>query len=138
MNKADVNEVVAKARKAQAAWSRTTFAERRRVMRMLNAAILLRQDQILDASIRDSGKTYMDGILGEIMTTLEKIAWINREGEQALKPSYRNTSLMMMHKVRGFKPTHRTGLCLVGHYAPLLTPSVVLCVNVFGAAVGVM
>ena len=41
----------------------------------------------------------MDGLLGEIMTTAEKISWINREGEDALRPSKRSTNLMMIHKV---------------------------------------
>ena len=98
MDAAAVTACVDRARAAQVAWAQTTFSQRRRVMRMLNKAILARQDDICRLSTRDSGKTRMDALLGEIMTTCEKIAWINREGEAALATSYRKTNLMMMHK----------------------------------------
>lgn len=37
---------------------------------------------------RDSGKTRVDAMLGEILVTLEKIRWVIAEGEQHLKPEY--------------------------------------------------
>ena len=47
---------------------------------------------------RDSGKVKVDALLGEVLTTCEKIRTINEMGELWLRPSYRPTGPMMVHK----------------------------------------
>jgi len=42
------------------------------------------QDLICRVSCRDTGKTMVDGSLGEVLTTCEKIKWTLSEGEQVL------------------------------------------------------
>ena len=52
-----VRDLVKRARDAQVAWARTSFGERRRVLKMINKFILANQDAICRESMRDSGKT---------------------------------------------------------------------------------
>lgn len=47
------------------------------------------QDDIARVACRDSGKTMLDASLGEILVSLEKIKWIVKHGEKALKPETR-------------------------------------------------
>jgi acyl-CoA reductase-like NAD-dependent aldehyde dehydrogenase len=56
MTAADVEEIVAKAAAAQLQWAKTSFAERRRVLRCVQAYILAHQDDICRVASRDSGK----------------------------------------------------------------------------------
>ncbi len=46
-------------------------------------------------SARDSGKVMVDAILGEIVTTCEKIHWLIKEGEKWLKPERRSAGVMV-------------------------------------------
>src|SRR2546423_35676 len=52
----DVAAALARARKAQAAWARTSFAERRRILLRFHDLVLARQDEILDLLQLESGK----------------------------------------------------------------------------------
>ncbi len=53
---ADVDEAFRRARRAQAAWARTTFTERSRVLLRLHDLVLERQEEILDLIVWESGK----------------------------------------------------------------------------------
>lgn len=46
-------------------------------------------------SARDSGKIMVDGILGEVVVTCEKINWLCNEGERWLKPDQRSAGAMV-------------------------------------------
>src|SRR5687767_1021901 len=52
----DVRAAIARAREAQAAWARTGFAERRRVLLRFHDLVLERQDEVLDLLQLESGK----------------------------------------------------------------------------------
>ncbi|XP_026436871.1 aldehyde dehydrogenase 22A1-like isoform X1 [Papaver somniferum] len=93
-----VKEHVADARKAQKAWAKSTFKQRRQFLRILLKYIIEHQELICQTSSRDTGKTMVDASLGEIMTTCEKITWLLAEGEKWLKPEYRSSGRAMMHK----------------------------------------
>lgn len=54
---ADVKEACQKARKAQADWSTTSFAERRKVLGSLLRYVVQNQETICKVAARDSGKT---------------------------------------------------------------------------------
>jgi acyl-CoA reductase-like NAD-dependent aldehyde dehydrogenase len=56
MTAADVEEIVAKAAAAQLQWAKTSFSERRRVLRCVQSYILAHQDDICRVASRDSGK----------------------------------------------------------------------------------
>merc|ERR1719478_862540 len=55
-------------------------------------------EQIAQVACRESGKTMVDAMVGEITVTLEKLRWTQSQGEQYLKPEYRDSGLMNLHK----------------------------------------
>lgn len=99
MSAQDVHEACVKAVAAQKEWAKTSFAERRRVLRTIQRYVVNHVEDICRVSSRDSGKPMIDACLGEVLTTTEKIRTINAWGELWLKPSYRPTGPLMMHKV---------------------------------------
>jgi acyl-CoA reductase-like NAD-dependent aldehyde dehydrogenase len=89
---------VARGKAVQAAWARTTFAERRRVLRMIKAVIMAQQDDIVRLSCIDTGKTRVDAQFGEVLSSLGKLDWVIDHGEAALAPEARPTNFTSMHK----------------------------------------
>ena len=47
--------------------------------------------------MRDSGKTMLDAVVGEITVSCEKIAWLCREGERWLQPEARSAGTLVSH-----------------------------------------
>lgn len=95
---AGVAQAIAAARAAQVSWAATTFEQRRQVLRVLIAYLLSEQDDLVALSMLDTGKTALDAALGEVLPTLEKIRWLLREGEAALRPERRSTGPMSAHR----------------------------------------
>ncbi|KAK6440883.1 Meiotic Sister-Chromatid recombination aldehyde dehydrogenase [Oleoguttula sp. CCFEE 5521] len=93
-----IDRAVAKAAKAQVEWAQTTFVQRRQVLRSLLNFVLDNQDTIVRAACLDSGKTRVDGVLGEIFVTAEKLKWTLNHGEKALKPERRPSNRLMFYK----------------------------------------
>ena len=98
MTSKDVHELCVKAAQAQMKWRQTTFTQRRRVLRTIQKYIVDHVEDICRVCSRDSGKPKVDALLGEILTTCEKIRCINSNGQLWLRPSYRTTGPMMVHK----------------------------------------
>jgi len=98
MTAKDVHELCVKAKAAQEKWAKTTFAQRRQVLRTIQKYVCHHVQDICRVASRDSGKVKVDALLGEVLTTCEKIRTINEWGELWLRPSYRPTGPMMMHK----------------------------------------
>ena len=88
-SRADMDAQISKAALAQTQWKSSPFKLRRKLLRTLNAFIVDHQADIAAVACRDSGKTRVDALMGEIMVTLEKINWTIAHGERALKPSVR-------------------------------------------------
>lgn len=95
---ADVVARVARAREAQRTWARTSFAQRRKLLRILSRATLEHADDICRISARDSGKTTTDAAFGEVLVTLEKLSWLCAEGERWLRPERRSAGRMLFYK----------------------------------------
>jgi hypothetical protein len=95
----DIARQVARADAAQPKWARTTFAQRASVLRSIKAWILRDMDSIVAVACRDTGKTRVDAVFGEILTTLAKIDWLVKNGEKVLKPERRALSLLLAHKI---------------------------------------
>jgi acyl-CoA reductase-like NAD-dependent aldehyde dehydrogenase len=91
---------VAGARRAQLAWGKTSFAERREVLRRLLDHIVDHQTEICRLAARDSGKTMRDAALGEILPVCEKIDHLLRHGERDLRPEPRRSGLLRHKAVR--------------------------------------
>lgn len=85
----DIDAIIGKAKKAQKEWAQSSFILRRRVLKTLSRFILDNQENIARVACRDSGKTKLDALMGEIFVTLEKLNWIISNGERALRPSQR-------------------------------------------------
>lgn len=100
--KEDIDKSIELARKAQSNfYNDPQFNyKKRKVLRTLNEFIIRNQESIARVACRDSGKTMVDASMGEIMVTLEKINWVLKHGENALKPSKRPGpfSLLMSYK----------------------------------------
>jgi acyl-CoA reductase-like NAD-dependent aldehyde dehydrogenase len=94
----DIDTAIEKASAAQPKWSRTSFSQRRRLLKSLLQYVLDHQEEIITACCLDSGKTKVDAFFGEILVTVEKLQWTIKHGEKALKPSRRPTNLLMCYK----------------------------------------
>ena len=100
MDAEEVREIVERARRAQAGWAKTSFAERRSVMRTLMNLIVERHEQICRIAVRDSGKTMVDAAIGEIFPVLEKIRYVIRHGERDLRPEKRPSGILAQKAAR--------------------------------------
>ena len=98
MSADEVNEILQKAKVAQAEWKKTSYAQRRMVLRTIQKYICQHVEDIVRVSARESGKPKVDAVMGEILTTCEKIRTICEWGEYWLRPDSRPTGPMMMHK----------------------------------------
>ncbi|KAI9249046.1 Aldehyde/histidinol dehydrogenase [Sporodiniella umbellata] len=83
---------------AQKEWSKTTFEQRRAVLRSLLDFVLENQEVICQVGCRDTGKTMIDASLGEVITTCAKLRWTIDNGESVLAEDYRSPGLMMLYK----------------------------------------
>src|SRR5439155_20597617 len=72
MSADEVRQRIARARRAQGEWRRTSFAERRRVLGLLLDHLLDHTDELVEVICRDAGKTRENALLGEIWPVSEK------------------------------------------------------------------
>lgn len=98
MTAEEVNEILVKAKAAQAEWKKTSYAQRRMVLRTIQKYVVEHVEDICRVSARESGKPKVDAVMGEILTTCEKIRTICEWGEYWLRPDSRPTGPMMVHK----------------------------------------
>ena len=98
MDDKEVKAVVAKGRVAQQEWVKSSFTKRRLLMRTMQRFIVENQENCARVAVRESGKTLLDALIGEVLVTCEKLAWLANSGEQYLQPEYRDTGRMMAMK----------------------------------------
>ena len=98
MGAEEVNAAVERARQAQTVWRQSSFSTRRLLMRTLLRYITANQETCARVAVRESGKTRLCTVLGEIMVTCEKLAWLADHGEQYLVPEHRKSGRMMFMK----------------------------------------
>ena len=89
---------IERARIAQKKWAKSSFKQRRLLIKTINRFVLENQDTICKVSARDSGKPLVDAAFGEVIVTLEKCKWLLKEGEKWLRPEKRSSGLMMFYK----------------------------------------
>lgn len=92
-----VREAVVRARAAQVRWGKSTFEERRQLLRVVMAHVLDAADELCELVARDAGKTRENAILGEVWPVCEKIRWTIANGETHLRPE-RMSSGLFVHK----------------------------------------
>jgi len=98
MNKEEVKAIVDRARIAQESWKNSSFAKRKLLMRIMLRYITENQETCARVAVRDSGKTLLDALIGEVLVTCEKLTWLANAGEQYLIPEKRDTGRMMIMK----------------------------------------
>jgi acyl-CoA reductase-like NAD-dependent aldehyde dehydrogenase len=98
MKSDEVKAVVDRARKAQAIWKKSSFSTRKEFLRVMLRYITENQENCARVAVRESGKTMLDAIIGEVLVTCEKLVWLINSGEQYLLPEERDTGRLMMMK----------------------------------------
>jgi len=95
----DVARKVAAAAAAAAQWRTSPFPQRRRFLAALQKYALAHQRDICRVSARDSGKTQLEAVMGEIIVTCEKLRWLRTpEAERCLRPERRSAGRMAFYK----------------------------------------
>jgi len=97
---AEVDAAVERARAAQREWRKSTFEERRAVLRKLMAYTVEHKDEIAGLIQRDSGKTAENALVGEIWPTCEKFRWMIKNGARHLRPERVSSGLLLHKKAR--------------------------------------
>jgi acyl-CoA reductase-like NAD-dependent aldehyde dehydrogenase len=93
-----VRAAVARARAAQVRWGKSTFEERRKLLRLILAHVLDHSDELCELVVRDAGKTRENAILGEVWPVCEKIRWTIANGEKHLRPESMSSGLFLHKK----------------------------------------
>ncbi|RLT93061.1 aldehyde dehydrogenase family protein [Ketobacter sp.] len=114
-----VAQCVERARVAQRRWAQSSFRQRRAVLGHILDYVLAHADELCDEIVRDSGKTYENAMLGEILPICNKLKWTMKYGEKYLQPEAVRSG-MLMHK-KGRIEYHPLGVvaCIIPWNYPL-------------------
>ncbi|EFA78464.1 aldehyde dehydrogenase [Heterostelium album PN500] len=91
----EVKQTLEAARIAQAEWAETSFAERKQVLQDFIDMFIKYEKEIVESSMRDTGKTRFEATFGEILTSCEKLRYLINYGEDALKTQKRRVPMLM-------------------------------------------
>jgi succinate-semialdehyde dehydrogenase/glutarate-semialdehyde dehydrogenase len=83
-----VDEVAAsveEAASAQAFWGRTSYEERRAVLRRLRALLLERMDEVASLATQETGKPLVEAYTAEVLVAADSVAWVERNLERVLR-----------------------------------------------------
>ncbi|KAM9953324.1 hypothetical protein ACTFIR_008389 [Dictyostelium discoideum] len=94
----EVRTCLEAAQKAQAEWGQTTFDERRQILQDFIDMFIKHENELVEASMRDTGKTRFEAMFGEILTSCEKLRYLIQNGEKALKTEDRIVPMLMGSK----------------------------------------
>jgi acyl-CoA reductase-like NAD-dependent aldehyde dehydrogenase len=110
---ADLDLATARARAAQAAWSRRSFAKRARVFLRFHDLLLERQDEVLDLIQWETGKARRHAF-EEVLDTAIVARYYARRAQRLLRPRRRKGALPLLTLTREF----RVPVGVVGVIAP--------------------
>ncbi|MBQ0795200.1 aldehyde dehydrogenase family protein [Zhongshania sp.] len=97
LSASEVDAAVESAHRAQKAWAKSSFKQRRAVLQHILDYLLNNADELCDYIVQDSGKTYENALLGEIFAACNKLKWLIKNGERHLR-SEKVSSGLLMHK----------------------------------------
>ena len=95
-----VKGAVSRARIAQRDWAKSTFKQRRAVLNHILDYVLEHTDELCELIVKDSGKTFENALLGEVMPICNKIKWLTKNAEKHLKPEKVGSGILMHKKAR--------------------------------------
>jgi len=110
---ADLDLAVQRARTAQVAWSRLTFADRARIFLRFHDLLLQRQNQVLDLIQWETGKARRHAF-EEVLDTAVVTRYYARRAQRILRPRRRKGALPLLTRTREF----RVPLGVVGFIVP--------------------
>jgi succinate-semialdehyde dehydrogenase/glutarate-semialdehyde dehydrogenase len=122
----DVRAAVERARKAQTEWAARSFEQRARILWRLLDIFVERQEEVIEAVMRETGKPRSEAISMEVFTCCDAIAYYAKNAEKFLAPEKRR-----IHGLIGFAKKLRLvyrPLGVVGLITPWNGP-VVMAVN---------
>ena len=109
----DVEAAIARARRAQAAWAQTSFAERRAILLRFHDLVLSRQEEIVDLIQLESGKARKDAF-EEVLDVAIVARYYANTAERHLKSHRRRGALPLL--TAAYEHHHPLGV--VGIIAP--------------------
>ncbi len=86
MNADDVREALGRARKAQAAWAALEVSERARFVQRALAALLERQDRVVEIVMRESGKPASEALMIDVFAACDAMTYWSKHAPRILKP----------------------------------------------------
>ncbi len=85
----DVRAAVERARKAQHGWAELSFDERGNLLRRLLKQMVERQDEIVDAVVKETGKARSEAISMEVFSPCDALSYYAKRAEGFLRPEKR-------------------------------------------------
>src|SRR5512139_2925196 len=85
LDAAQADEAIGAAHAAFPAWSRTTFAERRRLLDRLREAILAHADELAALIEREQGKPIAEARVAEVLPSLDALRHLSEDAEDLLR-----------------------------------------------------
>jgi acyl-CoA reductase-like NAD-dependent aldehyde dehydrogenase len=87
-----LSEAIAECRRQQQAWAKLSVAQRLRPVRALRSLLVTECDTLVDAVVRDLGKSEEEAIGGDVLPLAEACRFLDREAARLLRP--RRVSLL--------------------------------------------
>jgi len=99
LDASQADEAVGAAHAAFPAWSRTTFAERRRLLDRLREAILAHADELAALVEREQGKPVAEARVAEVLPSLDALRHLSEHAEDLLREdALEPRQLLLAHK----------------------------------------
>jgi len=115
---ADVRAAIERARKAQPPWARLSFEERGRHLERAIRMLLLRQDDILDVIVAETGKPRVEALAAELLPACDALQFYAKRAKRILADRRIPLHLLRSKKLRiTYKP-----LGVVGIITPWSSP----------------
>jgi succinate-semialdehyde dehydrogenase/glutarate-semialdehyde dehydrogenase len=109
-------EIFARARTAQAAWAKRSFADRRRQVQKMRDYIVEHAEELAAIVSRENGKLRLDALTTEVIPAALAADWYAKNAERALAPkSVPMGSMLFINKKNQL---HRVPLGVVGIISP--------------------
>lgn len=97
---AEVRDLVARAREAQARWWALGWRGRRRALDRLRHLVVERSDAIAELVSRETGKPLGDALLGEVLGACEHVRYAARRARRVLRPRRVSTGTLIGRRAR--------------------------------------